>query len=750
MKNKIKKTFKEKLSSVKGWFFKRGLTIACCTLIVSLGTVFLVWSSPGATTIGENISTGNITASGNLEVSGNATTTGNFTVSGTTTLATTTISCLAGDIDLNQYQLKEAVLERLSNFPSNATTGQMFWSTATDTPYWYTGSRWKGDVSGATFVVAASDSLNKEKADYVCDGTDDQVEIQAVIDALPAGGGRVLLLEGTFEISNYIDLAGLNNVTLEGQGCGTIIHNNNIVGHNAIQAINDNTITPSSVRYLTVKNLMVKGNASSGDGLHFEYCDVFTIDNVTSNENGGNGFYFNGNSWTLGGESAYGNFTMSGSKFLTNEKAGIHITATHDILISNIHSEENKEVGLLVDGPSFNIVITHCNIEDNLMEQIKINAQEACQISDNTLEGFVSSNYDALYIAHMGYGTVISNNTILRGRRGIFVETTSNIISIVGNCIQDQSYAAISVGSSCYDVVISGNAIGPSTSAVSRGIYTHALNVVISDNAITSDGAGIFLISSESFIVANNSVRAKNIGAGEGESQGIVIKTCSKGQIVNNNIEKGDDTNLTEGILFIGSCSECTVRGNYIRNSDTPISGLTSDMIAHRQHSDPFQDLQAASTTYIHAAITGTGAEQEITTAITNPDVPRNISITNSANSTGVVTITGVDAKGNSITDDITLVAGGTACGDKAFATVSKITVPATVAGADTVTVGISDKLGLSNIVYETGDVYKVKKNNADATIGTVDITNGTVDCATITGGDDITIYYRSNLNIIE
>jgi len=55
----------------------------------------------------------------------------------------------------------------------------------------------------ATYVVAASDAPAhvKRQADYVCDGTDDQVEIQAAIDALPALGGEVRLSQGTFAIS---------------------------------------------------------------------------------------------------------------------------------------------------------------------------------------------------------------------------------------------------------------------------------------------------------------------------------------------------------------------------------------------------------------------------------------------------------------------------------------------------------------------------------------------------------------------
>jgi hypothetical protein len=58
----------------------------------------------------------------------------------------------------------------------------------------------------ATYVVAASDAPAhvKKQADYVCDGTDDQVEIQAAIDALPTGGGIVHLTTGNYTL----DVAG--------------------------------------------------------------------------------------------------------------------------------------------------------------------------------------------------------------------------------------------------------------------------------------------------------------------------------------------------------------------------------------------------------------------------------------------------------------------------------------------------------------------------------------------------------------
>ena len=57
----------------------------------------------------------------------------------------------------------------------------------------------------ATYVVCASDSVNKAQCDYVCDGVADDVEIQAAIDA--AGlRGVVLLSEGHYVINHSLTL----------------------------------------------------------------------------------------------------------------------------------------------------------------------------------------------------------------------------------------------------------------------------------------------------------------------------------------------------------------------------------------------------------------------------------------------------------------------------------------------------------------------------------------------------------------
>jgi len=89
----------------------------------------------------------------------------------------------------------------------------------------------------STLVVAASDASGRVRgqADYVCDGVDDQVEIQNAIHALPAAGGTVTLSEGTFVVAKagvaadppqgYAVLVDQNDgpVRLTGQGEATVV-----------------------------------------------------------------------------------------------------------------------------------------------------------------------------------------------------------------------------------------------------------------------------------------------------------------------------------------------------------------------------------------------------------------------------------------------------------------------------------------------------------------------------------------------
>lgn len=123
-----------------------------------------------------------------------------------------------------------------------------------------------GIVTGATFyrLVAASDASAevKAKADYVCDGSADQVEIQAAINAAQLeGGGAIQLSEGTFQLSAPIMINGTTTVdnprTIVLNGCGQ---------YSTILApiLNTNAIALTDWAQTTISNLgiLIQGSGS--------------------------------------------------------------------------------------------------------------------------------------------------------------------------------------------------------------------------------------------------------------------------------------------------------------------------------------------------------------------------------------------------------------------------------------------------------------------------------------------------------
>jgi len=87
-----------------------------------------------------------------------------------------------------------------------------------------------------------------------------------------------------------------------------------------------------------------------------------------------------------------------------------------------------------------------------------------------------------------------------------------------------------------------------------------------------------------------------------------------------------------------------------------------------------------AANNSVQAGIGLTGSTQIITTNITNPDVPRNVTITGSAGGmAGNVVVNGTDITGTAISDTIALSGSSTVQGILAFNTVGNIHVPVQV-----------------------------------------------------------------------
>lgn len=151
-------------------------------------------------------------------------------------------------------------------------------------------------IGTLSLTVAASDAsdASKGRADYVCDGTADDVQIQAAIDALSVIGGRIILSAGTFNtaatITNDEDL-----VTLQGMGrWATTIRPGIGQDPDPIVLFGDTGI----VNRCSIYDLLIHGREDSdpghsGDGLHFNV-NGGILRGVDVNWTGGDGIVVDG------------------------------------------------------------------------------------------------------------------------------------------------------------------------------------------------------------------------------------------------------------------------------------------------------------------------------------------------------------------------------------------------------------------------------------------------------------------------
>lgn len=131
-------------------------------------------------------------------------------------------------------------------------------------------------VGTSDYLIAASGSPTriKARADYVCDGVADQVEIQSAIDALPIIGGQIHLSQGRFYIDDTIHLRPY--VTLTGTGTGgdggtkgTTLYLVDGANCNVLDYVKTSTNSESFIR---LANFTIEGNKTKqtqGHGIVF-------------------------------------------------------------------------------------------------------------------------------------------------------------------------------------------------------------------------------------------------------------------------------------------------------------------------------------------------------------------------------------------------------------------------------------------------------------------------------------------------
>jgi len=162
----------------------------------------------------------------------------------------------------------------------------------------------------------------------------------------------------------------------------------------------------------------------------------------------------------------------------------------------------------------------------------------------------------------------------------------------------------------------------------------------------------------------------------------------------------------------------------------------------------------AADADGVHAAVTDDGSEQTITTSITSPAVPRNITATAGGTSTDVkaiqVTIAGTNYADEAITEDLpafTVNTTGIVQGSKAFKTVTSITIPAHDGNGATTAIGWGDKLGLPDKLPANTVIMAAHDGTTEGTAPTVTVSSSavesnTVDLDSALDGSQVDVWY--------
>jgi parallel beta-helix repeat protein len=288
-----------------------------------------------------------------------------------------------------------------------------------------------GGKKVARFVIGTSTAGWAENdVDYLCDGVDDQVEINNAISALPASGGEVIILDGTYNITGPISV-NKNNVSIKGNGNATILK------RMWNSSFNEGVINLASVEGCRVENLQIDGDNTTytsnyNYGIHLVSSNNNTVTSNTCN-NSYHGIYLS---------SFSNNNTVTGNICNNNEYAIRLSSSSNDTITSN--NCNNSYIGIRLDSSSNNTVTGNtCN--NNNSSGIFLSSSS----NNNTVTGNTCNNNEHSGIRlRSSSDNTITGNTCIRGT------------GTPGNYNTDQYTIALSGTNNNYNLITSNNCMG--------------------------------------------------------------------------------------------------------------------------------------------------------------------------------------------------------------------------------------------------------------------------------------------------
>jgi len=315
----------------------------------------------------------------------------------------------------------------------------------------------------ATIVVAASDSLTPS-GDYVCDGVDDHVQILAALAALPATGGTVMLLEGTYNCEASIAMTSYDR--LVGNGRGTIL-TTTTANLDIITAVGGGG---TEIIGIEIANLTVDGTAGAAVndmGIYWDFVDYSSIHHVWSINNGEEGIHIKNSDW---------NRIQSSVTETNGTTGGIELESSNFNVVNDNISAYNTEAGIRIVGQGNSITGNTCH--DNTQEGIEVTgvaqgngiAGNTCYdnnhgiklsgatVNDNGVvgNGCYSNAWYGIFVDSALFNTFSGNGVSLNGRTGIFLTDSAHMNILDGNQVRRNGYHGIHIQDS-EDNLVSNN-----------------------------------------------------------------------------------------------------------------------------------------------------------------------------------------------------------------------------------------------------------------------------------------------------
>ncbi len=239
-----------------------------------------------------------------------------------------------------------------------------------------------------TLIVAAADSTADDQAaaDFVCDGTDDEAEINTAFGALPGGTGTVFLMAGIYNTAASILVP--TDSALDGEGYGSAIRPVNAWGGALTVVGNLDAIGGNS--NVTVRNILVDGAlltpAANQNGIALTLCsdslvercfieqlgDVFSVSCIGIKLDGCTDTVVRNNEITavvdgintLSAATPCYRLTITGNKIKsTHRDYGINLFHCYDSVIANNEVRECWKDGIALNATAIRNVVTENIIE---------------------------------------------------------------------------------------------------------------------------------------------------------------------------------------------------------------------------------------------------------------------------------------------------------------------------------------------------------------------------------------------------